>query len=103
MKKLKGFMMKKVLLLLVPLLFFISCEDDEVDYISLKSMSFSSGLNMISFVVVGYSPPSGHIEVRSCEWLRLYKDDDECDCKSPSDGSIYTKDLDGVNYSYIEM
>ena len=29
--------------------------------------------------------------------------DDYCDCKSPSDGSIYTKDLDGINYSYVRM
>ena len=97
--------MKKTLLLLVPILFFIGCEDDEpsVDYIELKSMSYPYGINMLSFVVEGYEPPSGHTSVRSCEWLRLYKDDDYCDCKSPSDGSIYTKDLDGINYSYVRM
>ena len=86
-------------------LFIFSCEDDEpsVDYIELKSMSYPFGINMLSFVVVGYEPPSGHVTGRECTWLRLYKDDDECECKSPSDGSIYTKDLDGINYSYVRM
>ena len=101
-------MRKYLSILLISFLAFqIGCEEDDptptVDYISLKSMSYPSGLNMLSFVVDGYSPPSGHIEVRSCEWLRLYKDDDECECKSPSDGSVYTKDLDGVNYSYVTL
>lgn len=97
--------MRKLLLGILPLLFLISCGEDEqeVDYISLKSLSYPSGINQLSFVVDGYDPPSGHVNVRSCEWLRLYKDDDYCDCKNDSDGSIYTKDLDGVNYSYVTL
>jgi len=85
-----------------------SCED-KVDepYIELQSMSYENGVFTLSYVVEGYSPPSEHTETKSCVWLRLYKDDDKCECRTPStnkgDWTVYTKDLDGINYSYVKM
>jgi hypothetical protein len=95
---------------LLSLLFLIywGCEDDEpLPYIELQSMSYENGVFMLSYVVEGYSPPSEHTEIKTCVWLRLYKDDDKCECKIPSDSegnySVYTKNLDGINYSYVRM
>ena len=94
----------------ITLLLFIglACEDDEpLPYIELQSMSYENGVFMLSYVVEGYSPPSEHTEIKTCVWLRLYKDDDKCECRSPntSEGnwSVFTKDLDGINYSYVRM
>jgi hypothetical protein len=95
-------------LLFISVLIYWGCDDDEpLPYIELQSMSYENGVFMLSYVVDGYSPPSEHTEIKSCVWLRLYKDDDKCECRSSntSEGnwSVFTKDLDGINYSYVRM
>ena len=101
--------MKKLYpLLSVLFLIYWGCED-EVDelYIELQSMSYEVGVFTLSYVVEGYFPPSEHTETKFCVWLRLYKDDDKCECRTPNtsegDWNVYTKDLDGINYSYVRM
>ena len=102
--------MKKLLFVLLPIsLFILSCEN-KVDepYIELQSMSYDNGyFMMVTYVVEGYYPPIEHIETKSCVWLRLYKDDDKCECRTPNtsegDWEIYTKNLDGINYSYVTL
>ena len=109
--------MKKILLLLVPLLFFMGCEDNDGDehedhyddYIELKSFSWKPGQNYswYSLVVVGYEPPTNHYEYRSCKWLRLYREYELCEClENNSDSTVYVKDLSdiyGLEYEYVEM
>ena len=104
-------MIKKTLLLLVPLLFFIGCEDNKgneddessVDYIELKTLTYDRvNLGWRSWVVNPYT--TNHVVDRTCEWIRLYREgDDFCDCKHPENGSIYSKSLIGMNYYYEEM
>jgi hypothetical protein len=87
---------------------YLGCEDDEsLPYIELQSMSYEVGVFSLSYVVVGYSPPSELNQIKYCVWLRLYKGDDKCESRtlntSKGDWSVYAKDLDGINYSYLRM
>ena len=119
--------MKKTLLLLVPLLFFIGCEDNDSDeredhyedhdedydrdyddYIELESFSYLSNTTWYSYVVVGYEPPENHNVNRECQWLRLYREYERCECKVADNldgtgGTVFVRDLDGISYEYVEM
>ena len=98
-----GVDMRKLLtaLFIFSILFIVKCEDESVSYINCESISFSSGLNWIAWVVEGASPPSGHINGRTSKWIHLYKDEKYVDTKNSSDGAIVTKDLEGENYTYV--
>ena len=121
--------MKKTLLLLVPLLFFIGCEDndgdehehhyedhdedydrDYDDYIDLESFSWvpTNSSSWSSYIVVGYEPPINHYVNKECKWLRLYREYDRCECLENNNldgtgGTVFVKDLDGINYEYVVM
>ena len=103
--------MKKKLLLLVPLLFFIGCEDNDGDerddqyddYIDLQYLSWydESRNRMVSYNIEGYQGSTLIIE--TCQWLRLYREYETCECLEINDNTIHVKYLDGINYEYVEM
>ena len=109
--------MKKTLLLLVTLLFFIGCEDNNGDegedhnYIELKSFSWKPFGTWYSHVVEGYEPPINHSVVRECQWLRLYREYKLCECLLSDNidgtgGTVYVMDLFEIEvgeYEYVEM
>ena len=85
-----------------------SSEDSKDEIIELKSLSYPLEDRIVSLVLDEYSAPQGHEAIIGCyESLKLYIDDDYCECKDAILGGtrfeMYTEDLTDKDYTYIEL
>ena len=96
-------MMKKLLLIL-PLLFWLGCEDEkeDVDYINCKWLKTRNLVNLqfLEIVYCESNCPSGDV-IHDCVWVHLYKDTQIVEYKTTGSSSIRTWDLTTVtSYTY---
>jgi hypothetical protein len=105
--------MKKILysVIFLSIVFFIGCEDEELDYVKCGWVRIEDG-GLDDFYQVGNNgSPRDVINngsviigdyVRECNWIHLYKDDDELEIEKEN-GSIQVISLSNKDYTYGKL
>ena len=105
--------MKKILysVIFLSIVFFIGCEDEELDYVKCGWVRIEDGStddfyqvgnngNPQDPVLIGYTIIGDW--VTKCNWIHLYKDDDELEIEK-EDGSTQVISLSNKDYQYGKL
>ena len=90
------------------LIIFCGCEKEteELPYNGLKSLIFYTTIGTSEWLCYALEDecyPTGYIVAYRSERLRLFKDEKRLESKKISDGSIFNKDFDGLNHTYVSL